>query len=177
MFQQSLLLSGLARVNHARPRTSEQQLCVPGQWVDVWRKPRNKSQAAWRGPCVVVAVLGSGFVTVRWQSIYYDIPTHHIRPHFLNTPSAVLENSGPPVVPDTAALADQPAAAALANADSPVLFIDNVFESVYSIEASDYATLQQPAEFYTLQSMIATMPASTQLIHAMVQVGLSLIHI
>ena len=118
IFHQSLLISGLARVNHARPRTTEQQLFVPGQWVDVWRKPKNKNHAAWRGPCVVVALLGSGFITVRWQSVYYDVPIHHARPHFFQTPAATLENSGQPVVPavkdadkaETPAIADSAAA-------------------------------------------------------------------
>ena len=151
VFHQSLLLSGLARVNHSRPRTTDQQLFTPGQWVDIWRKPRNKSHAAWRGPCVVVALLGSGFITVRWQSVYYDIPIHHARPHYLQTPAAALENSGPPVIPDSKpTIADQEIAPAITPADMLA------FESIYHIEASDMSTLMQPAEFYTLQSLAST---------------------
>ena len=100
---------------------------------------------------MVVALLGSGFITVRWQSIYLDIPIHHARPHYLQTPAATLENSGPPVVPATA-----PAIAAPEIVPAIQTAAMLAFEAIYHIEASDMPALMQPAEFYTLQSLASS---------------------
>ena len=94
----------------------------------------------------------------------------------MSTPNSSIENSGAPVLPDkkpasSTAIADEPVTPAVTDVLVTALFVDTTFEAIYNIEASDFATLMQPAEFYTLQSMTASLPESTQLIHAMIQVG------
>ena len=95
VFHQSLILAGLNRSSHSRPRTTNQEAFLPGSWVDIWKRTE-KGDTGWRGPAVIVGTPGPGFLTVRFQSTYLDIPLHHIRPHFHSTPEAKLE-SGPAV--------------------------------------------------------------------------------
>ena len=96
-FQQALLTAGLQRVKTGRPRADEQRTFRIGQWVDCWRKPKNKDMTGWRGPCVVLALQGEGFLTLRWQGVCFDLPVHHCRPHVTATPAAALPSSGHPV--------------------------------------------------------------------------------
>ena len=98
-FHQALLHTGLARINTSRPRSDDQKHYKVGEWVDIWRKPRNKEMAGWRGPCVILSLLGDGFVVVRWQGVCLDIPIHHCRPHVTATPIAALQSTGPPLRP------------------------------------------------------------------------------
>jgi hypothetical protein len=98
-FQQALVQQGLARVNKARYRPANQTSYRIGQWCDVWRKPVSKEATGWRGPCVVVQVIGEGFLSLRWQGTTFDAPIHHIRPHALAVPTNHLADSGFAVPP------------------------------------------------------------------------------
>ena len=169
VFQQSLIVTGLARVRTARPRTSEQHTFAVGSWIDIWRKPKNKSVASWRGPCVVVALLGDGFLTVRWQSTYLDVPIHHCRPHFHTTPAATVENSGAPVIKDNVNPSNTTDQIAVTDQSEALMFVSSS-ELFYNEEDDDMCFLMQTPEFYTLQSMASSLTLSTQIIHAIVQV-------
>ena len=129
-FHQSLLATGLARVNTSRPRSDEQRTYKVGEWVDCWRKPKNKDRSGWRGPCVIINLLGEGMLTVRWQGVYMDIPVHHARPHLTSTPTATLNATGPPVP----ALIAPPAAAAIADVSQAPAGEEPLFVGIVDFE-------------------------------------------
>jgi len=142
-----------------------QQKLEIGSWVDIYRRPTTKQFTGWRGPCVLIAHLGEGFVTVRWQSVYLDVPVHHVRPHVMQRPDSSLNNSGAPVAPsDTPAIAAAPAADAIADA---VSFIQDLalFEKDHDCEACDQVFLSTDT-IYSLQRISMTIESGTQHIHA-----------
>jgi hypothetical protein len=55
---------------------------------------------------VVLATLGEGYITVRWQSHTLDVPVTQVRPHLIRSPTAALHNSGKPAIQQ---ISDQPA--------------------------------------------------------------------
>ena len=170
-FHQALLHTGLARVNTSRPRADDQRTYKVGEWVDVWRKPKNKDAAGWRGPCVVLSLLGEGFLTVRWQGVCFDIPIHHVRPHLTATPLATLNSTGPPVP----AIANQPPAAAIENA-APVPAPPPPIEegaTVFIEEQCFWNAIEDPKCFRihsdvlpSIQSVVMSMKNGHQQIHA-----------
>ena len=80
-FQQALLQYRVQRASTARPRKEFQASYSVGDVVDVFRKPKAKDLSGWRGPATVLALVGEGLITIRWQSTVFDAPIHHIRPH------------------------------------------------------------------------------------------------
>ena len=80
-FHQALLQHRMERALASRPRKGDVRTYSPGDIVDVWRNPKQKSLAGWRGPATVLAQVGEGMLTVRWQSSLFDVPIHHVRPH------------------------------------------------------------------------------------------------
>ena len=181
-FHQALLHSGLQRVKTARPRADEQRSFTIGQWVDVWRRPKQKDMSGWRGPCVVLSLQGEGFLTLRWQGVCFDAPVHHCRPHILATPIAALPSSGPPVP----ALPDKPRPADKDHADTALTAAAYVkemcdWEIEHSCEACDNIPDDSEQMFScfkidsdvmpTLQSVAMNMHAGHQQIHAVTMQG------
>jgi hypothetical protein len=95
-FQQALIDERIERLSTARNRTNNQMSYVPGAWVDFYRRTVSKQLEGWRGPAVVLALNGEGYITIRWQSHTLDVPVTQVRPHLLRTPNAALHNSGNP---------------------------------------------------------------------------------
>ena len=89
-FQQALLQYRTQKASTARPRKEAQSSYSIGDSVDVFRRPKSKDLTGWRGPATVLALLGEGLVTVRWQSTVYDVPVHHLRPHINISSSKAL---------------------------------------------------------------------------------------
>ena len=87
---------------------------------------------------MIVAMIGDGFISVRWQSVNFDVPVHHCRPHHTATPLASISDTGPPVpaLLPPPGLEDATEAAAVADAS---MFVEDmhVFEQSYGIEACD----------------------------------------
>ena len=177
VFQQSLILAGVSRANNSRSRPS---VNFPvGSWVDVWRKGK-KGESGWRGPCVVCGVPTEGFVSVRWQSNYYDIPLQHVRLHYNAVP-----HSGLPTIEDTS---EEPAAASssvqafvpslevdqnppLEGASAGFVFYCEEAQSCYAID-----DLAMPVELFTLASLASQLSPGTQLIHSVVGEGNITLH-
>ena len=168
VFHQSLIVAGLNRCNSSRPRKFTPENLRPGTWVDIWRRAK-KNESGWRGPAVIIGIPSEGFVTVRFQSTYLDIPLHHVRPHYNVTPNASLE-SGPAPAP---AIANAVPSEVPAQADA---LADNVaFAWVTNGADFDYEldTLGLPNEFYTLASLAAQLERGTQLVHSSAQGSLT----
>jgi hypothetical protein len=109
VFHQAMLHQGMTKAVKGRTRTNQQALFKPGDWVDIFRKPTNKNLMGWRGPAVVIALLGEGHVTCRWQSVFFDMPINLIRPHQTTTANASLESTGPaPMLEDKKPEPDAP---------------------------------------------------------------------
>jgi hypothetical protein len=168
-FQQALIHTGLARVNTSRPRADQQKAYKIGEWVDVWRKPKNKDMAGWRGPCLVLTMLGEGFLTVRWQGLCFDIPAHHCRPHITATPTATLPSTGPPITAVLKpAIVDKPA---IEEVDAQPQIEEGAF--IYIAEQCSWNAIEddtcfkiQSDVFPTLQSIAMCMKSGHQQIHA-----------
>lgn len=163
-FQAALLQLGMQKALQSRARTTLVEVFNVGQWVDFYRKPRTKSLQAWRGPAVIVSVLGDGFLTVRWQSTYYDVPAHHVRPHIVTNPHASLNSSGPALLPHPSvpAIAAPPSSeTAAAEAISALC----TFERTFLIEGCDQLVHDCP-ELQTLISLVMMTPVGTQRTHA-----------
>jgi len=79
-FQSSLLQHRLLRATVARPRSAQDEALKPNMLVDFYRI-NNKELSGWRGPATLLALLGNGLCSVRWQSTTLDVPTHHVRQH------------------------------------------------------------------------------------------------
>ena len=169
VFHEALLQQRLERALDARARTDYQGSYRIGQWVDIYRKPKQKSLTGWRGPAVVLAHLSEGFLTVRWQSMCLDVPVNHIRPHMVFSPHASLANSGP--APQSTEQAKDISAATVEDQKSEEAaahYIHDMceWESYYQIEASDNSSDLHPSA-QTLVSVAASMPVGTQLLHAL----------
>lgn len=164
-FHQSLLACGLNRLQVSRPRKDQQQAFSIGQWVDIYRRPTSKNQTGWRGPCIVISYLGEGFLTIRWQSVYFDIPIHHCRPHVFQRPDAALGNSGPASA--KLAIDQGPPVSHASTAEDEIAFLReiNEFEVANQCEAHDGIFLVSDV-VDTLQSLAITMKRGAHQIHA-----------
>ena len=89
-FQQALLRYRVKKATTARPRKEAQQAYKVGDTVDIWRRPKHRDLQGWRGPAVVIQLLGEGMLCVRWQSMVIDLPVHHARPHINVSSTAAL---------------------------------------------------------------------------------------
>jgi hypothetical protein len=103
-FQRALIQYRVQRASTARPRKELQSSYSVGDTVDIYRRPKQKDLTGWRGPATVLALLGEGLITVRWQSTVYDVPVHHIRPHINISSTKAL----PPTVQPPTAVASIP---------------------------------------------------------------------
>ena len=106
----------------------------------------------WRGPAVVLAKLGEGMLTVRFQSTRFDVATNQCRPHLVRTPIASLQNSGPPAPAISDDNQPKPLAALVLDTESGAMFV----------------TETDDEEFGLLVSVTALMPLNTQRLHAVV---------
>ena len=162
-FHQALIDQRLERNLQGRNRTTVSQLYSAGQLVDFYRKPERKQLEGWRGPAVVLAPTGEGYITLRWQSHNLDIPVNHIRPHILlhpTTPLGTIAPSNPSaVVPPVVipAIASEPPVPVLTDTAAHVLW-----EQYWFSEASDYIPDES---FLTLVSVVATMPIGRSVVH------------
>ena len=79
----------LAARHNTRPAGELKDL-IPGDSVDLYRKPPNKELTGWRGPGTVVACdNNSGTATIRWQGRDMIVHFPHLRRHlFYGTPMA-----------------------------------------------------------------------------------------
>ena len=163
-FQQALIDERIERLSSSRNRTNNQSTYIPGMWVDFYRKTSTKQLEGWRGPAVVLALLGEGYVTIRWQSHTLDVPVPQLRPHLLRAPTAALHNSGKPTV---LALPEVPQEIAIGNDPERAAFIEasceDLWEKFYFADASD--PIADPS-FDALVSCVALMPLNVQAIHA-----------
>ena len=110
-FQGSLLQHRLHRATVARPRSAQDEALRPNMLIDFYRHG-NKELTGWRGPATLLALLGNGLCSVRWQSTTLDIPTNHIRQHLTLIQYDTINDPIDNVVDERAAAA-APAAAAL----------------------------------------------------------------
>ena len=169
LFQQAQLHAGLARAVSARPRSDHQTKYTIGAWVDFYRRPKVKGLAGWRGPAVVLSLLGDGFLTVRWQSACFDVAINQTRPHINVTPNASIQATGPPA----ASIADAPLAPAQAPDVPPAIAQQALlcseqrleFERTYHIEGNDTWMMESPA-LDTIIGIVTGMPVGTTQIHA-----------
>ena len=173
VFQETLLQQRLERVIDARPRTDLQQSFRIGQWIDIYRKPKQKGLHGWRGPAVVLSFLGEGYLTCRWQSICVDVPINHCRPHIVLSPNAALNNSGPAplrIVPpaDGAVVVAPPAPQVPAETVATHVCSDrNEWEQYWQVEATDEEMLLHDST-QPLVSIVAGLPVGELMLHAVI---------
>ena len=124
----------------------------------------------WRGPAVVLGLMGEGYITLRWQSTCYDVPVNLVRPHVVMNPHAVLNNSGPAplaIEPPAAAaapvLADQDSAAVEEQA-AHFVFDQREWENYYNVESIDSNT-QLHDSAVSLVTIAASLPTNGQQLH------------
>ena len=89
-FQQALLRYRVHKATTARPRKEAQQTYKVGDTVDIWRRPKQRDLQGWRGPAIVIQLLGEGMLCVRWQSMVIDLPVHHVNSHINVSSTAAL---------------------------------------------------------------------------------------
>jgi hypothetical protein len=170
-FQQALIQYRVQRASTARPRKEMQSSYSVGDVVDVYRRPKQKDLTGWRGPATVLALVGEGLVTVRWQSTVYDAPIHHLRPHINISSTRAL----PPVLkPAIEASPVDPFKSLMEKWDKEEKEIDekqasitgfcdrahSEWETFYQEEIADQMRHHQ-AHFDTLASIVSAMPSGT----------------
>ena len=125
-----------------RNRTAIQFAYKPGMYVDFWRKTEKKQLQGWRGPATVLALLGEGYLTLRWQSHVLDIPVNHCRPHVHRVPLAIPATAKPnasieeAAAPEAAAALEEPSAASEAIALPNAAFVES-WERYWMTAATD----------------------------------------
>ena len=80
-FQGALLRYRLEQSQSRLSRSDKTENYIVGAVIDIYIKPARKDVEGWRGPAILIAFVGEGLVTVRWQSTLRDLPMRYIRPH------------------------------------------------------------------------------------------------
>ena len=164
VFQEAVLQQRIERAVDSRPRADNQSSFRIGQWVDIYRKPKNKSLEGWRGPAVVLAHLGEGFLTCRWQGICMDVPVNHVRPHIVLSPHAAPGNSGPAPLEILPEATETTAPLAEAQVAANIVFDQCEWEVYYGEESTDNAaSLHHSA--HALVAVASGLPLGSQLLH------------
>ena len=164
-FQQAIIDERIERNLHARSRTDNQMSYKLGQSVDFYKKSERKQLEGWRGPAVILQLLGEGSATIRWQTQVYDIPVNLIRPHIFRTP-ITAQAQPEPAKPDPNA----PKALGDKSQEDPTKDKDSaeqiaMWEEYYFSEAHDNPT---DDNFAALVSCASSMPPCSQVIHGIV---------
>ena len=155
VLHQCIIDNQIERAGAGRSRDTDLQLLYKaGSWIDFYRKTPRKGMEGWRGPAVVLAALGEGMLTVRFQAHSFDVPTNQCRPHILRNPLSSLNSSGPPVRAITA-----PATRAVAPPKASAAIEDDGQDAMFVIAETD-------EEFGILVSITSLMPLGSQKLHS-----------
>ena len=162
-FHAAVIEERLERVLAGRSRnTANQQKYLVGMHVDFFRKSEKKQLEGWRGPATILALLGEGYVTLRWQSHTLDIPVNHVRPHINVTPTVAAP--APQPKESVVNASSDTAAGPLAVVDDQTHTALVAWENYWFTEANN--TVMDDA-FLSLVSCTALMPLNTTIVHGL----------
>jgi hypothetical protein len=171
-FHQALIEERIQRNLKGRTRNAHQLTYKPGMHVDFWKKTEKKQLQGWRGPAIVLGLVGEGYITLRWQSHVYDIPVNHVRPHINRIPIAISSNPVNASVPVPAKkqefIEDKPTDEVKDKAEqkeqsSDAFFMIEAYERYWNIAATDHYQVDDAMQ--TLISVTSYMPLNSCIVH------------